>query len=468
MEEINFSLNELNAGFSVYTYLNKDLQNMVENLQFDCDNSVVITNNGGVAAFKSTIGNAKRQPASTIKPLLVYAPAIQEKKIHSFTKILDEKIDFNGYSPENYDKKYHGNVTVKEAIKQSLNIPAVKVLQTMSFDTVSEYAQKLNINLEQNEKNLSLALGAMKYGLNLKTICDGYTTFANDGNFISSKFIKKICDKSGNVIYENNQEINKVYEDGTCSVINQILCETSKSGTARKLKNLNYDIATKTGTFGNSDGNSDAYAISYTSLNTIGIWLGDANNKKLNITGGGNCCEYVKEIADFLYSSKKPYDLEKQKGTQTIYIDGEEYNKNDKIILCDNHSPTANKLKVSVINSNLPQEVSTRFTKPTITKPTISVKNDEVYISLCQAEYYAYLIYKQFSDQKELIYDGKWKKEIIDKPNYGQYEYSVIPYYFDGNEKFFGDEKIIGKINISSPSNENKLPDIAYKDWYNF
>jgi membrane peptidoglycan carboxypeptidase len=472
LEEIYFPFYELNGGCKIYTYLDKSLQNEIENYKFDCDNAVIITNHvtnqGGVSAYISTIGNTKRQPASTIKPLLVYAPAIEQNKIHTFTKILDEKIDYNGYSPENYDKKYHGYVTVQESVKQSLNIPAVKVLNSLSFEKIGDYANKMNIELEDSEKNLSLALGAMNYGVTLKQINDAYSIFSDSGNFMPSKFIKEIVGNDGKIIYKNKNVTQKVYNEGTCSLINQMLLDTTKSGTGRKLKDLNYDIATKTGTFGNSEGNSDAYAVSYTSAHTISVWLGDANNKKLDITGGGNCCKYVKEIANFLYEKDTPAPLETKKGTQNIYIDNEEYEKNNKIIICDEVAPLSNKLKVCVNISNVPKDVSTRFLHPTIQKPSILVENNSICIYLCQAEYYAYCVYRTKNNQKELIYDGKWKNEITENLSDGQYQYTVIPYYLDGKQKFWGDEIEIGKVNISSENFDEPLPDIAHKDWYNF
>ena len=122
---------------------------------------------GGVNAYKSTISGAKRQPGSTAKPTFVYAPAIEEKILHPHTRILDEKVDFNGYSPENFDKKYHGYVSATDSLKYSYNVPAVKTLNALTIATSEKYLTKMNIALEDDEKNLSLALGGMKYGLDI-------------------------------------------------------------------------------------------------------------------------------------------------------------------------------------------------------------------------------------------------------------------------------------------------------------
>ena len=121
LSEIDFNYYALADGCIIKTYLDTEIQNFIENHEYPCDNAVIITDNlsGGVKAYKTTINGAKRQPGSTVKPIFVYAPAIEEKNISPFTKILDEKVDFNGYSPENFDKKYHGYVSVTDCIKNS-------------------------------------------------------------------------------------------------------------------------------------------------------------------------------------------------------------------------------------------------------------------------------------------------------------------------------------------------------------
>ena len=468
--EIDIDFYGLTDGCKILTYLNPEAQKNIENYEYGCDNAVLITNkSGGISAFKSTIGFAKRQPGSTIKPLAVYAPAIEEKLISPYTKILDEKIDFGGYSPENNDKKYHGYVTVADSIKFSYNVPAVKTLNSLTLENAEKYLKLMNINLEEDEKNLSFALGGMKYGLNLCQIADGYSCFSNGGVYSPSKFIKKIVDKSGKTIYENTPIKQKVFSQGTCSLMNETLIETAKSGTAKKLKDFKFDVAAKTGTCGDAEGNTDAYAIAYTSQNTIAVWLGDKDNKKSDITGGNQACQAAKNIISSLYSSEYPEKLETQKGTETIEIDFEEYDKNNKIILADGCSPDLNKFKVKCLPEQKPKLTSTRFSSPEIISPKISVQNNQVKIELCQTKYYAYLINRAKNGQNELIYDGKWKNCISDNPSEGVYVYSVTPYYFDGKTKHMGKTLNLPAVNISSggSSYQDMLPDIAKKDWLN-
>ena len=462
-------LNELGelSEHKIETFLNQDLQTYIESMQYDCDNSIVVTNpDGGVCAFTSTIGRAKRQIGSTAKPILVYAPAINEKKIHVFTKINDEPVNFSGYAPENYDKKYRGKVAVSECIAQSLNVPAVKTLNTLGIDTAEKYANKMGIELADEEKNLSLSLGGMLHGISLKQLCDCYSVFRNGGNFTKSHFIKRITDKNGNIIYENKKNYTSVFSQGTCSLINEVLCGTSKFGTAKKLKDINYDVATKTGTCGNSEGNTDAYAVSYTSKHCIGVWLGDKNNEKLQISGGNQCCESVKNILNKLYADKSPAPLEKNSGTCELEIDREEYERNDKILITDEYSPKTNRLKVKCLCGNTPTEVSTRFSSPTIKTPQIIVNKNNINIQLCLTKYYSYIVNRTNNGKIIEIYNGKWKDSITDVPPDGNYVYEVIPYYDDGKVIHYGTPVTLPQVNFNSQKEEYKVPDIAYKDWF--
>lgn len=470
LETLDINVYDLTGRCIIRTYLDNGLQSYIEGLNFETDNAIIVTSAaGGVSAFKSTVGNVRRQPGSTIKPALVYAPAIEEKLLSPFTKILDERIDFGGYSPENYDKKYHGYVTVAESLKFSYNVPAVKTLNSLTLDTVEKYLTRMNISLEDDERNLSLALGGMKYGLTLKELADRFSIFSNGGKYARSHFIKEIISNSGKTIYKAETTPGHVFSAGTCSLMNEMLIETSKSGTAKSLAGIGFDVATKTGTCGNSEGNTDAYAISYTSEHCIGVWLGDKDMKRLNVTGGGSCCGYVKGILGKLYGDHTPKNLDTNEGTSTVKIDAEDYYNDNKIILADDLSPKLNVLEVKVVSGNEPKEKSTKFSSPEIRSPEISVKNGTVNILLCQTKYYAYLIKRSFNGHFEVIYDGKWQETISDTPDNGCYVYSVTPYYFDGENKIYGKEISLPPINVNSTgtSPQVKIPNLVNDEWYN-
>jgi len=469
LEEIDFNYYALSNGCKIKTYLDNHMQSYIESLEYPCDNAVIITDNlsGGVKAYKSTINGAKRQPGSTVKPLFVYAPAIEEKQLNTFTKILDEKINYSGYSPENFDKKYHGYVTVSDSLKYSYNVPAVKTLNSLTFDRAEKYITAMNVKLDPDEKNLSLALGGMKYGLSIKELADRYSIFANSGNYRPSRFIKEISDKNGKVIYNSQATANNVFSLGTCSLINDMLIDTAKSGTAKKLKDLNFDVAAKTGTCGNTEGNTDAYAVGYTSENCIAVWLGDKDNKRLEISGGTHSCKILKSTLEKLYSTHKPEKLDVESGTTTVTIDWEDYSQNNKIIIADPACPQLNVFSVKVLQGNEPKDISTKFTMPTISTPTISVKDGTVNIELCQTKYYSYLVKRIKNGKNEVIFDGNWQKTISDTPEAGYYTYTVTPYFVSPDKKFMGAEISLPTVNLGNGETQFKIPDIANKDWYN-
>ncbi|MDE5721253.1 MAG: penicillin-binding protein [Clostridia bacterium] len=471
LEEIDFNHYAVTNGCIIKTYLKPDEQTFIENLDYPCDNSVIITNNvtGGVSAYKSSISGAKRQIGSTAKPIFVYAPALEEKQINTFTKILDEKIDYGGYSPENFDKKYHGYVTVADSLKYSYNVPAVKTLNALTIEKAEKYLTAMDIKLDDEEKNLSFALGGMKYGLSLQELADRYSVFPNGGNFRPSKFIKEIVSGDGKILYKHETIKNSVYSVGTCSLMNEMLIDTAKSGTAKKLKSLTFNVAAKTGTCGNSEGNTDAYTVCYTSENCIAVWLGDKNNNRTQITGGNQCCEIAKSALQMLYSEHTPENLDTTSGTSSVNIDREDYEESDKLILCDALCPKLNVLTVKVLAGNEPKEQSTKFSSPHIPTPTISVQNGTINIELCHAKYYSYIIKRINNSKIDEIYNGKWQNTITDSPAEGYYTYTVTPYFESSEGKFNGNEITLPPVNLTKDGQapQIKIPDIAQKDWFN-
>ena len=469
LEDINADFFKLTDGCRIITYMDEELQKYADSLNAGCECAVMVTSQeGGVRAYRSDIGGAKRQPGSTIKPLLVYAPAIEENIICPATKISDEKTDFGGYSPENHDKKYHGYITAEECLAKSYNVPAVKILNSLTLDKAEKYALKMGIKLEDGEKNLALALGGMKYGLSLEDLCEKYRAFAGGGAYSDTKFIKEIRLKNGKVIYRAKDYYTKVYSRGTASLMNQMLCRTAEDGTAKKLKNLDFDVAAKTGTCGTEKGNTDAYCMAYTFSDCIGVWLGSKDNKPLEITGGGDCCNIAKKLLELMYENNRPPQMDKTSGTKAINIDRETYSTNNKIVLADDIAPKLSVSTIRVKEDAVPKEKSTAFSVPEIKKPLIKAENNSILIQLCQTKYYAYLIKRQHDGKETVIYEGKWQDKIYDEVEGGKYTYSVTPYYSDENGIHAGKTVILPDVNVlGGTSPQQNIPDITKKDWTN-
>lgn len=453
----------------VVTFMDREVQNLLDKIETESDAAMIVTSQfGGVRAYRSSAGEIRRQPGSTIKPLLVYAPAIEEKMLCPSTKIEDRLVNFGGYSPENYDGKYHGYVTCTEALCMSYNVPAVKILNSLTLAKAEKYAKKLGITLEDGEKNLSLALGGMRHGLTLEELVEKYRAFIGGGAYTKTAFIKNIT-VDGHTIYSAKEQKTEVFSQGTASLINGMLKETAKTGTAKKLKDLNFDVAAKTGTCGRDNGNTDAWCIAYTSADCIGVWMGDRNNRPIDTTGGGACCSAAKEILQALYKTSRPALLDCTSGTEEISIDRDEYNDNNKIVLAEEIAPKLSIKKIRILSGNLPTEHSTKYSTPSIEKPQIKTENQSIFIQLCYTKYYSYLIKRENEGKNVTIYDGEWTETFEDSPGEGTYIYSIIPYYFDGTKKHYGATIKLPAVNTNtkSPPPQKDVPDIARRDWFN-
>ncbi len=469
LEELEIDHYKLADGCKIITYLDAGLQKFIQSNEYAEDAAVLITgNDGGVKAWFSTAGNIRRQPGSTIKPLLVYAPAIEEKLICPATKILDEKVNFGGYSPENHDKKYHGYVTAEESLAKSYNIPAVKTLNALTIDKANSYAKRMGIELDEDEKYLSLALGGMKYGLTLGELCEKYRAFPCGGEYTPTKFIKCITLNNGKKIYSADQKKVKVFSEGTCSLINDMLIQTVQNGTAKKLKELPFDVAAKTGTCGTAEGNTDAYCITYTSRDCIGVWLGSSHNTPSAVTGGGDCARLSRSILEKLYEENKPGRLDCSTGTISVDIDAEEYSLNNRIMLADDIAPKLAVKSIKVAQDAAPREKSHKFSSPTIKKPAISTKNNTVFIELCQTKYYSYIIKRRYNGLVVTVYDGEWTPEFTDEISEGSYTYSVTPYFQSGTKKYYGQQIILPSVSASAEqhSPQGDVPEIAKGEWF--
>ena len=167
-EKLSISENSLKSeNIKIYSHINTKIQSKVnQTIKNNYSSltsspkvaSIVIDNetNGIIAICgeKDTL-TAKRQPGSAIKPILVYAPAIENKIISPSTIVIDEKINIAGYCPENADKKYHGAISAKTALKNSYNIPAVKLLSEVGIEDAQNFAKKLGISFSENDNNLA-------------------------------------------------------------------------------------------------------------------------------------------------------------------------------------------------------------------------------------------------------------------------------------------------------------------------
>ena len=432
------------AGYKIHTYQDSAEQSKLKDslsqtIFDDADYAGLILDakSHGIKAYlgKSAykILDAKRQPGSCLKPLLVYAPALNEDLISPETQILDEKLKINEYIPENVNKKFSGYISVKEAVAKSINIPAVKVLSYIGIEKAKHYATKMGINFDKNDNSYALALGGMTYGVNLQELCSAYSTFSNQGNYAEGKFISHITNSEGKIIYKHIPLEKNVFRKDTSYLMTDILKYTAKEGTAKKLKEVNTEIASKTGTVGkkNSKQNLDAWNISYTASTIYGVWTGNLNNTPIDIAGGNQPTEVVKKlVTDTNFESfEKPNEIVDRE------IDLIDLEDNHIITLANTQAPERFKKSCKFSVFNLPR-FSQNFSTPPQIEISTYVEDNQTFLILDAKKYLRYEIY---DDNKKLIETITEKDEKVSIPIKSS-EVTVKAYYINSEE--FSEKKL--------------------------
>jgi penicillin-binding protein 1A len=227
---------------------------------------------------------AERQAGSSFKPF-VYTAAIDEGA-EPDDLILDAPTTFNSagvpYSPHNFDRKFEGNITLRHAMAESRNIPAVKLAQKVGMMTIADYARRFGIT-SPILPFLPVALGAADLTLYEET--SAYTVFPNDGLRIEPRYIREVTDYEGHLLEQDFPDAKDVISQRTARTMVSLLQEVVKHGTASSAKKLNHPVAGKTGT---TNDYTDAWFVGFSPSVTCGVWVGFDEKKNLgdNETGG--------------------------------------------------------------------------------------------------------------------------------------------------------------------------------------
>lgn len=235
---------------------------------------------------KVNMATTKRQPGSTFKPIY-YSAALAEGKITPATIIKDEAININGYAPNNATKRFYGNVTVRQALARSLNIPAVKIMQQYGIANSIAAAKELGITtLDKNAKDYGLALAIGAAEVPLQQMTNAYAAFGDSGQLRTNTTVHAISDKYNKVIYTHQSTAKQAISSQGAYLISNILSDANARSFmfGSSLNVGNKTVAVKTGT---TDENRDAWAIGYTPEIAIGVWVGN-NDNKVMVSGGAD------------------------------------------------------------------------------------------------------------------------------------------------------------------------------------
>ncbi len=219
---------------------------------------------------------ALRQTGSAFKPLL-YTAALNYGMQPDHV-IEDEAVDFDGYRPTNYDGQYVGPITLRRALAQSRNVPAVRVLDEIGFDRLIPLIARFGIR-SVIEPFLPIALGATD--MKLLELTSAYSTFPNDGVRVEPRLINRVTDYDGDILEENLPEPHDVISSERAAEMVDMLAEVVQSGTAVRARSLGRPVAGKTGT---TNDFTDAWFMGFTPSLTAGVWVGF--DEKINLGTG--------------------------------------------------------------------------------------------------------------------------------------------------------------------------------------
>lgn len=225
-----------------------------------------------------------RQPGSSFKPIY-YAEALAQGVVTPATILADVPTDFSGYKPLNASRTFSGDVTVRQALSRSLNIPAVKVMQKLSVEESMVTAKRMGIELDdKTDYGLSLALGSVEASLLQMT--NAYAAFANQGQQFDPVSIISIDDKFDKTIFTSKTRSKEVQTPQGSYLISNILSDTNARAPifGSSLTVRGRTAAVKTGT---TDNSRDAWTIGYTPQLAVGVWVGNNNNDTMLNGGSG-------------------------------------------------------------------------------------------------------------------------------------------------------------------------------------
>ena len=331
----------MNRGYKIYTTLDQNYQSTMQTdfadsslFPYDADDgtraqgaSITIDpKTGGVTALVGGRNDSHvfrgynratqlvRSPGSTIKPLAVYAPALQHG--YHYDSMVEDKYQAYGsnkYSPKNATGTYQGKIMLYQALAESKNTTAVWLLNKIGVSEGYRSAEKFGLKLSDSDKNLSLALGGLEKGVSPMTMASAYSAFANEGVKYDAHFIRRIVDASGKTIVdEEDADSTRVVSEKVANEMTSMMIDVYKNGTGVSAKPYGYTIAGKTGsTQGNgvdpTAADTDRWYIGYTPDVVLATWVGfDSNKNSIENAGTrGGAALFKSEMEGILPKTKQ-------------------------------------------------------------------------------------------------------------------------------------------------------------------
>ncbi|MDO4565495.1 MAG: PBP1A family penicillin-binding protein [Clostridia bacterium] len=417
----------LTGGYRIETMMDSNIQSICEaafaNDQYfpeyngeSAQGAIVIVDSstGGVCALLGGRDNdialaynraveIRRQPGSAIKPILVYAPAL-ENGYTAATMLLDEQTDFGDYTPKNASGRYSGWVTMREAVTKSLNIPAVSVFSELSPAVCKSFASRLGISFHSLDTRLALALGGFTYGVSPYQLAGAYAAISSGGVYNEPYVIASISDSEGNELYRHQSNAVRVMQKGNAFILTSMLTSVVESGTAQSLSALNIQLAAKTGTVGDSTGNRDIWLASYNPDYAAVIWMGyddSSGGRQLPADSGGGTypAEVMKEIFTNIYIGRVAPVFSVPDDVISVRLDKHTLSHSYQAVLASDLTPTESSVYEYFLKGTEPVIETSYWAVP---KPPEDLRlqktNEGVSLTFTpQSPYFEYRLYREDS-----------------------------------------------------------------------
>jgi len=307
----------------------------------------VLALSGGFSFKKSEFNRATqalRQPGSAFKPF-VYTLALENNYtptslVLDAPLVLEQGEDLKMWKPENYGKKFYGPSTLRVGLEKSRNLMTVRIAQNLGIEKVASFAQNLGI-YDNPEKLLSISLGSAE--TTLLKLTTAYSSFVNGGKLVTPVLIDRIQDSEGKTIFSDKMrkctncelisfssnsypnikdEYKQVFSPQTAYQMTSILEGVVQRGTGKQLKDLNLNLAGKTGT---TNENTDTWFIGFTSNLVIGVYVGEDNPKPLGKfeTGARTALPIFKEFVSKAVKKSEARPFKAAEGTIMMVVDSE-------------------------------------------------------------------------------------------------------------------------------------------------
>ncbi|AEI41458.1 PBP1A family penicillin-binding protein [Paenibacillus mucilaginosus] len=350
--QTNFNLteDEVNrGGLKIYTTLDQNAQQIMEQTYANAkffqkspddqimQSSMVILDNkdGGIVAMVggrdymrgglNRATSAPRQPGSSFKPLIAYAPAIEAGKYTPYSMLKDEKQTYpGGYSPRNYDGVYRGQVTMTEAVKKSINMPAINTLQEIGVSNATKFVEKLGITLDAQDRNLAIALGGLTKGTTPLQMAQAYSAFANAGTLHTAHAITSIVESDGTEL-QFKDEAKTVMSAKTAWYMTEMMRTVVEPGGTGAAAKFERPVAGKTGSTqldlkGLEKYNRDLWFVGYTPEWTGAVWMGfDKTDSKHYVSmSSGSAGVIFKEVMQKALAKRPVTQFKKPSGVPDL------------------------------------------------------------------------------------------------------------------------------------------------------